>query len=88
MMPPETENIPGPPTAGEEVGWFAEDATVLVWSGVDRRTSEFLVAAMHENGIRCRLDVAGSNAELYVLPVDENHASEIVREVVEAEPPE
>ncbi len=36
MTPPEEENIPGPPTAGEEDGWFAEDATVQVWSGLDQ----------------------------------------------------
>ncbi len=84
MTPPEAENIPGPPTAGEEDGWYLEDAKVLVWNGLDRKTGAFLVAAMHENGIRCRLDVSADAAKLYVLADDAYLAGEIVREVLEA----
>ena len=82
------QDIPGPPTTGEAEEWFPEDATVNVWSTQTKEPSEFLVAALHENGIHCRLDQQGSHAKLYVLPQDASRAREIVREVVEGAPPE
>jgi hypothetical protein len=84
----EEENIPGPPNAGEGTDWYPEDATAQVWSGEGGEFREFLVAALHENGIRCRLVTNGSRAVLCVLPEDEKRAREIVREVVEGKPPE
>jgi PleD family two-component response regulator len=50
--------------------------------------SDFLIAALHENGIRCRVERNGSRARLFVLPEDEAKAGEIVQEVVEGKPPE
>ena len=88
LTPAAEENIPGPPSAGEETEWYPEDATVKVWSSESGETGEFLVAALHENGIRCRVEKRGLRAELYVLPEDESRAREIVREVVEGKPPE
>ena len=88
MTPSSEENIPGPPTAGEEAEWYAEDATASVWSTETGEPSDFLVAALHENGINCRVDQQGTRAKLYVLPDDAAHAREIVREVVEGQPPE
>jgi hypothetical protein len=85
-VPP--EDIPGPPPAGESADWFPEDATVNVWSADSSEQSEFLVAALHENGINCRVDQQGTRAKLYVLPDDAPRAREIVREVVEGQPPE
>lgn len=85
-LPP--ENIPGPPAAGENRDWFPEDATVNVWSADSAEQSEFLVAALHENGIHCRLDEQAAHAKLFVLPHDAGRAREIIREVVEGEPPE
>jgi hypothetical protein len=87
VTPIEAENIPGPPTVGEETYWYTEDATVKVWSTETGEPADFLVAALHENGIRCRMDKAGAKAELFVLPEDEARAREIVREVVEGTPP-
>ncbi|HKM67682.1 MAG TPA: hypothetical protein VJX70_10990 [Candidatus Acidoferrum sp.] len=84
----EEENIPGPPATGEEDGWYPEDATVSVWSTEGGEPSDFLVAALHENGINCRLEQQGTHAKLYVLPQDAARAREIVREVVEGQPPE
>jgi hypothetical protein len=84
-LPP--QDIPGPPAAGESADWFPEDATASVWSADSREQSEFLVAALHENGINCRLDERGTQARLYVLPHDAASAREIIREVVEGEPP-
>jgi hypothetical protein len=87
LMPEEEENIPGPPNAGEEGDWYPEDADAQVWTGVNT-LSDFLIAALHENGIRCRVERYGSRARLLVLPEDEAKAGEIVREVVEGKPPE
>jgi len=92
--PPETltpaaeEDVPGPPSAGEGTGWYPEDATVKVWSSESGEPGDFLVAALHENGIRCRADRSRQQAELYVLPEDQDRAREIVREIVESQPPE
>ena len=88
LTPAESEDIPGPPTAGDEAGWFEEDATAKVWETETGEPSDFLVAALHENGIRCRAERDASNAAVYVLPEDEDRASELVREVVEGKPPE
>jgi hypothetical protein len=88
MTPPPDENILGPPTAGEETDWYPEDATASIWSTDTGEPSDFLVAALHENGINCRIDQQGAHARLYVLPEDARRAREIVREVVEGEPPE
>jgi hypothetical protein len=88
LTPAGEENIPGPPTAGEDAGWFPEDATVNVWATDAGEPSDFLVAALHENGINCRVDQQGTHAKLYVLPDDATRAREIVREVAEGQPPE
>lgn len=88
LTPPPEEDIPGPPSAGEGADWFPEDATVRVWSSAAGEPGDFLVAALHENGIRCRLDKSEQRDELYVLPDDEAAAREIVKEVVEGLPPE
>ena len=90
LTPPGGEDIPGPPTAGDEQDWFPEDATAKVWSSEKggNAQAEFLVAALHENAIRCRSDRAIRGAEIYVLPEDEERASEIVREVIANAPPE
>lgn len=88
MTPPPEESIPGPPSAGEGDDWFPEDATVRVWHPESGESGDFLVAALHENGIRCRMDRSGQRAALYVLCEDEERAREIVREVVEGRPPE
>jgi hypothetical protein len=88
LTPAAEENIPGPPTAGEEGDWYPEDATEKVWSTDAGEPNDFLVAALHENGINCRVDQQESRVKLYVLPHDAKRAREIVREVVEGQPPE
>ena len=87
LTPAPEEDIPGPPSAGEAPDWYPEDATVKVWATERGDPSDFLVAALHENGIRCRADKNEQRAQLYVLPEDEDRAREIVREVVEGQPP-
>ena len=88
LTPPPEEDIPGPPNAGEGTDWFPEDATERVWSTNNGEAGDFLMAALHENGIRCRLDKNGQRGELFVLPGDEARAREIVKEVTEGRPPE
>ena len=88
LTPSPGEDIPGPPSAGGGGDWFPEDATVNVWHADGREPGGFLVAALHENGIPCRMERSGEREQLYVLPVDAERAREIVREVVEGRPPE
>ena len=71
-----------------KANWYPEDATASIWSTDAGEPSDFLVAALHENGINCRVDQHGARAKLYVLPDDATRAREIVREVVEGQPPE
>jgi hypothetical protein len=87
LTPPREDDIPGPPNTGEGADWFPEDATKKVWSSREGEPGDFLVAALHENGIHCRLDKNERLEELFVLPEDETRAREIVREVVEGKPP-
>ena len=88
LTPSINEDIPGPPNAGEGDSWFPEDATSRVWSSenCNEVQVEFLIAALHENDIRCRVDHTGKGSEICVLPDDETRAREIVREVVENTP--
>jgi hypothetical protein len=88
LTPPREDDIPGPPNTGEGTDWFPEDATKKVWSSQEGEPGDFLVAALHENGIHCRLEKSDRREELFVLPEDETRAREIVREVVEGKPPE
>lgn len=88
LTPSSEESLPGPPNAGEGADWFPEDATVRIWSNDTNEPADFLVAALHENGIRCRLDKHDRNEELFVLAEDESRAREIVREIIEGQPPE
>ena len=88
LTPPPEDDIPGPPNAGEGTDWFPEDATVKVWSGEINEPGDFLVAALHENGIHCRLDKREHVEELWVLPEDERRAREVVREIADGQPPE
>jgi len=67
---------------------YPEDATREVWSGEDASLGEMLAASLSENEIHSRLDEGKGHFELYVLPEDERKAWEIVRQVIEATPPE
>ncbi len=86
LTPDEADNIPGPPSAGDEGDWSAEDASVQVWAGEEAVMMDFLVAALQENRIRCRAECSSTSAKLFVLSEDEAPAREIVREVVEGRP--
>ena len=68
--------------------WYPEDATATVWEGEPAEAREMIELSMQENDIRTRWEVEGGKPRLYVLPEDEERATEIVRQVLEGEPPE
>jgi len=69
---------------------FATEAhpTVEVWAGNDDQIAQFLTAALQENEIPMHLDNPGGQTKIFVSAANEARAREIVREVVEAAPPE
>ena len=62
--------------------------SVEVWSGLDERVAQFLTAALQENEIPIHLENPGELTKIFVSPANEKRAREIVREVVNAAPPE
>jgi len=68
--------------------WFSEDATVEVWSGQDETLGEMISASLLENDIHSRAEEFKDSRLVFVQPKDESRAREIVREILEASPPE
>jgi hypothetical protein len=65
-----------------------EDATVEVWSGEQRGMAQILKDCLRENGIGCIVDRAdGETPRVLVTPESDARAREIIREVIEGEPP-
>jgi hypothetical protein len=62
--------------------------TAEVWSGLDERIAQFLTAAMQENEIPIHLETAGGLTRIFVSAANEARAREIVREIVNATPPD
>ena len=60
---------------------------VEVWGGNDDRVAQFLTAAMQENEIPIHLENPGEETRIFVSAANEKRAREIVREIVEGEPP-
>jgi hypothetical protein len=73
---------------GDPENWDPEDAGAEVWSGESAELADMLCSSMGENQIRFREVQGVGKHRLFVLPVDEMRAREIVREVVEGVPPE
>jgi hypothetical protein len=67
---------------------YPEDATLEVWSGDDLAAKEMIEMSLQENDVMCRSEVRAGQINVFVLPEDEARAKEIVREIVEAAPPE
>lgn len=65
-----------------------ESATAEIWTGADLATRDMLIASLRENGIGCAPRREAAVLRLAVLPRDESRAREIVREVINAAPPE
>lgn len=65
-----------------------DDATAEVWSGDDQEMAEYLQTCLAGVGIGCVLHEDGGKTRALVLPASETRAREIVREIVEATPPQ
>jgi len=76
------------PTDWDPTSWNSEGATVQVWRSEQLYPGEMIEMALRENHIHARFDKANGRNAIYVTPEDEIRAREIVREVVEGEPPE
>ena len=68
--------------------WYPEDATMQVWSGQEPELAEMISASLSENDIHSRNDELKGSWLIFVRPQDEEHAREIIREIVDATPPE
>jgi len=71
-----------PPASAEE------KPTCEIWAGVNDGIAQFLTAALQENEISIHLDTAGDLTKVLVSIANEARAREIVREIVNAAPPE
>jgi len=67
---------------------YPEDATVEVWSGAEPGTREMIEMSLQENDLVSRSEEDAGQAKVFVLPEDQARAKEIVREIVEGEPPQ
>lgn len=85
-FPEDDENAPSVPDDVPE-NYDPDEATAEVWSGNDADTKDMLVACLRENGIGCELE-AEDKFRIRVMPSSETRAREIVREVIEAAPPQ
>lgn len=88
LAPPEEENIPGAPQAGEDAEMEFEGQGIEVWSGDDSSLADMLLASLRENKIGVRLQDSQGKQSLFVPSPEEVRAREIVKEVVEGVPPE
>lgn len=84
----EDDSSPLPPTDFIPDDFDPDDATNEVWSGSDALLAQGLKDSLRENGIGCALTKIPEGRRIAVLPSDEARAHEIIREVVEATPPE
>jgi len=65
-----------------------EKPTCEIWAGVDEGIAQFLTAALQENEIPIDLETAGELTRVFVSGANEARAREIVREIVNAAPPD
>lgn len=68
--------------------WYEDDPAAEVWSGESEEFADNLIACLREIGIASRKFSEENRWRLVVRPEHESRAKEIVREVVEASPPE
>ena len=68
--------------------WHEDDPVAEVWNGDREDFADILTACLREIGIGSRKFTEAGHWRLVVRPEQESRAKEIVREVVEASPPE
>ena len=65
-----------------------EDTTAEVWAGEDAEMAQNLAVCLRGVGVGCVVSENGGQSRVRVLPGAEKRAREIVREVVDASPPQ
>jgi hypothetical protein len=74
---------------GIRTAGFREDATLEIWSRDSKKSGSMIEMSLKENRINYRVELQPEELKkVYVLPVDETRAREIVREIVEGAPTE
>lgn len=68
--------------------WYEDDPVAEAWSGDSEQLADSLIACLREIGIASRKLSEAGHWRVVVRPAQESRAKEIVREVVEASPPE
>ena len=69
-------------------GWYSEDATLEVWSGNPNEWGSLVEMSLKENRINYRVVMESDELKrVFVMPEGEGRAREIVREIVEGDPP-
>ena len=68
--------------------WYPEDATSLAWEGDPADWRDVIEMSLMEHDIPMRWETQDEKPKLFVLPEDEERAKEIVREILEGQPPE
>jgi hypothetical protein len=68
--------------------WDDEQPVSEIWKGDEEHFADTLIACLRENGIASHKIAEGNRWRLVVRPEQEARAKEIVREVVEARPPQ
>jgi hypothetical protein len=67
--------------------WYPEDATSLAWEGNPADWHQAIEMSLLEHDIPMRWETQDEKPQLFVLPEDEERAKEIVREILEGQPP-
>ena len=92
----EENSAASPEILSDRKDWHPDDATAEIWSGEDAGVAHMIRMSLRENQIPCRVDSGEGQEEMetstetvtkvFVLPVDEARAKEIVREILDFSP--
>jgi hypothetical protein len=85
---PESDSPENDDPADLSVEWQDDDPATAVWTGEDETLADNLAMCLREVGIASRKVGEAGHWSLAVRPEKESRAKEIVREVVDASPPE
>jgi len=76
------------PQDDADENWHEDEPVAEVWTGDNESLADTLIACLREVGIGSRKGFDGGRYRLVVRPEHESRAKEVIREVVEATPPE
>jgi hypothetical protein len=85
---PQEDDDDGGPDSDLEQDWDEDEPVSEVWAGDDEGSTDALIACLREVGIAARKTQDEAKWNVVVRPAQESRAKEIVREVVDASPPE